>query len=153
VAIFGHSVRETGRSSTHLVVSETATTWVALVFGGLAVLCLFLYRRVGGAVITGGFAVWSLYASVASEFIADRNTNELLVRRRIGPWSITRVYQADTIESVYVRETMKGNGLGLRFKSGHTKGLTMSLHWGPRLESVSAASNHFLYNPRRGSFR
>jgi hypothetical protein len=151
--MLGHSVREIDRSSTHLVVVETATTGAALVFGGLAVLCLFLDGGVAGAMITTFSAVWSLYSAVASDFIADRSRRELRVRRRLGPWSITKTYRADTIDRVYVRQTIKGSGLALRLKSGRTKGLTMSLDWKPRLEGVSSALNHFLHTPSRGSFR
>ena len=140
-------MKETDRSSAHVVVSETATTGAALVFGGLAVLSLFFYSGVAGLLMTAFFAVWSLYAAVASDFVADRSRDELLVRRRIGPWSMTRVYGADTIDLVYVRRTMKGSGLALRFKSGRSKGLTMSLGWESRLENFSATLNHYLRAP------
>jgi hypothetical protein len=76
--MLGHSVKETDRSSTHVVVSETATTGAALVFGAFAVLSLFLYSGVEGLLITGVFAVWSLYPAVASDFVADRTKHSVI---------------------------------------------------------------------------
>ncbi len=144
--MFGHSVTEKERSSLHVVVSETATTWTAAMFGGFAVLSLFLYRGIAGAILTLFFACWAAYAAVASEFVADRGRGELLVRRRIGPWSITRAYPVTDIAGVYVRRSFhKGNGLAVRFKSGRSKGLTMSLDWEPNLDPVAASLNHFLH--------
>ena len=101
------------------------TTWVAVKFGGFAVLCLFIYRGIAGVLVTVFFACWAVYAAVASEFVADRGRGEPLVRRRIGPWSTTKAYAATDIARVYVRRTVqKGSGLAVRFKSGRSKGLT-----------------------------
>jgi hypothetical protein len=136
-----------------VVVSESATTGAVLFFGGLAVLSLLLFSGIACALIAGYFAAWSLYAAVASDFIADRSRGELLVRRKIGPWSITRAYRAETIDRVYVRRTIKGSGLALRFKSGRTKGLTMSLGSEAQLERSSGALNYFLHISRGGGFR
>jgi hypothetical protein len=148
--MLGHSVKETQRSSMHVVVSETPTTWVAAMFGAFAVLSLFLYGGVAGAILTLFFACWAAYAAVASEFVADRGRGELLVRRRIGPWSITRAYPVTDVAGVYVRQSgvRKGSGLAVRFKSGHTKGLTMSLDWEPDLHRAAASLNHYLHKSR-----
>jgi hypothetical protein len=48
---------------------------------------------------------------------------------------------------------MKGSGLALRFKSGRTKGLTMSLGWESRLENFSATLNSYLRAPAARNFR
>jgi hypothetical protein len=144
--MLGHSVKETERSSMHVVVSESATTWVAVMLSGFAVLSLFIYRGIAGLLVMLFFACWAAYAAVASEFVADRGRGELLVRRRIGPWSITRAYPATEIAGVYVRGSVwKGNGLILRFKSGRSKGLTTSLDWDPDLDRAAASLNHFLH--------
>lgn len=129
----------------HVVVSETATTGAVAIFGGLAVLSVFVYSGIAGAIVTAFFAGWAVYAAVASEFIADRVRGELLVRRRVGRWSIRKTYRAEGIAAVYVRRSIKGSGLALRFKSGRSKGLTMSLDWEPGLDGISATLNHFLH--------
>lgn len=77
--MLGHTVKETERSSMHVVISESATTWVAVIFGVFAVLSLFIYRGIAGAVVTLVFACWAAYAAVSSELIADRGREELLV--------------------------------------------------------------------------
>ena len=146
--MLGHSIKETERSSMHVVVSESATTWVAFLFGGFGVLALIIYSGVTGMIVTLFFACWAAYAAVASEFVADRGRGELLVRRHIGPWSFARAYTATDIAGVYVRRTVRGSGLALRFKSGRSKGLTMSLDWDPDLGRAAASLNHFLHATR-----
>ena len=130
----------------HVVISETATTGAAVIFGGFAVLSLFLYNGIAAAAIIVFFAAWAFYAAVSSKFVADRSRGELLVERRIGPWSIRRIYPAAEIAGVYVRRTIdKGSGLAVRFKSGRSKALTLSLGWEPDLDYVAATLNQFLH--------
>jgi len=61
-----------------------------------------------------------------------------------------KVYDASTIDLIFVRVTNKGNGLAVRFKSGRSKSLTMSLGSGDSVEAAAAALNQFLYVPHRG---
>lgn len=100
-----------------------------------------------GIVLALWLASFGLYAAISSSFIADRNRRVLVVRRRVGRWTFERIYEATTIDRVYVRSTIKGSGLAVRFKSGRSKGLTMSLGFATNLEGMAAALNHFLYTP------
>jgi hypothetical protein len=146
----GHSVREVERSSNQVVVTESATVGAAGIFGAFAVLSFIVYRSRAGAVLTLFFASVATYAAVNSDFVADRNCGELVVRRRVGPWAIRRAYQARTIDQIYVRRSFhKGSGLAVRFKSGRSKNLTMSLGWTPDLDRIAATLNHFLHTPHR----
>jgi hypothetical protein len=88
-----------------------------------------------------------LHAAVRSSFIADRSHQIFLIKRRIDRWTIERSYEAKSIERIYVRNTIKGSGLAVRFKSGRTKDLTMSLSFETGLEDIAAALNHFLQTP------
>jgi hypothetical protein len=53
---------------------------------------------------------------------------------------------------VYVWQTIKGSGLALRFKSGRSKGLTMSLDTQTDLDPLYAILNYYL-NTSRGRSR
>jgi hypothetical protein len=147
--MWGHSIAESDRSATSIVVSETATLWAAVLFGGFAVLSIVLYKGIASVVVALFFASWASYASVASEFVADRCRQELIVRRHIGPLSTQNVYPASSVAQIYVRRTLiKGSGLALRLKSGHSKGLTMSLGWDGDLDTLAGSLNYFLRHSR-----
>lgn len=146
---FSH-VREVERSDQHCVIEETARMRAALLFGALGLLTIVAFRRAENTLLALWFGSWSLYSSVRSSFIADRRRGVLVVRRRVLTWSIERVYESATIDRIYVRGTMRGSGLAIRFTSGRSKNLTMSLGSGTGLEAVAGALNHFLYAPHRG---
>jgi hypothetical protein len=145
----GHAVREIERSHQRVVVEETPTIGVAIAFTVLTAFILVVFRSAIGAFL----ALWpvslGLYSSVRSSFTADRNRRILLIERRVFVWTFERVYEAEAIDRVYVRDTIKGSGLALRFKSGRSKDLTMSLGAGGSLNSAAAALNHFLCTPHR----
>ncbi len=103
-----------------------------------------------GVVLSIFFAMLTFYAAIASSFVANRSRGILIVRRRIGALAFEKVYDASTIDRVFVRVTIKGNGLAVRFKSGRSTGLTMSLGSGHNLENAAAALNQFLYTLHRG---
>jgi hypothetical protein len=153
---FGHAVREIERSHDYVVVEESATKGAVILFGAFAVLDPFIFRNaVGGAFAVGVvlsifFAMLTFYAAIASSFVANRSRGVLIVRRRIGALALEKVYGASTIDRIFVRVTIKGNGLAVRFKSGRSKGLTMSLGSGDNLENAAAALNQFLYTLHRG---
>ena len=140
----GHAVREIERSHQRLVVEETATTGAAVLFGALALVTLIAFRHTIGVVFTLFFAAVGLYAVVRSSFVADRTRRVLVIKRRIALWNFERVYEAKTIDRVYVRSTIKGSGLAVRFKSGRSKYLTMSLGSATGLEGIAGALNQFL---------
>jgi hypothetical protein len=153
---FGHAVREIERSHDYVVVEESATKGAVILFGPFAVLDPFIFRNaVGGAFAVGVvlsifFAMLTFYAAIASSFVADRSRQVLIIKRRIGALAFEKVYGASTIDRIFVRVTIKGNGLAVRFKSGRSKGLTMSLGSGDNLENAAAALNQFLHTPHRG---
>lgn len=147
--MLGHSVAETEESSTHVEVRETATTWAAVLFGAFAALCALSFQGLAGLATSLFFACWAVYAAVSSEFTADRNRQELVVRRRVGPWTTTKSYPVAEIACVYVRTNSRGSGLAVRLKSGRSKGLTMSLGWGSDLERVAGALNRVLRTHRQ----
>jgi len=153
---FGHAVREIERSHDYVVVEESATKGAVILFGAFAVLDPFIFRNaMGGAFVVGVvlsifFAMLTFYAAIASWFVANRSRGVLIVRRRIGALAFEKVYGASTIDRIFVRVTIKGNGLAVRFKSGRSKGLTMSLGSGDNLENAAAALNQFLYTLHRG---
>ena len=103
-----------------------------------------------GLVLGFFFAGIALYAATRSSFAASRSRGVLIVKRRIGALAFEKVYDASTIDRIFVRVTMKGKGLAVRFKSGRSKGLTMSLSSEDGLEDAAAALNQFLYVPHRG---
>jgi hypothetical protein len=146
---FGHAVREIERTHQQLIVEETATTGAAVLFVTFAVFVLIFFRNLLGALVALYFAAFGLYLSVKSSFIADRNRGVLVVRRQIVLWTFEKVYEANTIDRIYVRFTIKGSGLAVRFKSGRNKDLTMSLGSASTLEGAAGALNHFLYTPHR----
>ncbi len=148
---FGHAVREIERSHHQVVIEESATTGVAVVFFGFAAFIVIVSHNAIGAVGALWFVLLGVYASVTSLFIADREMGVLLVRRRVMWWTLERTYQAVAIDRVYVRSTIrKGSGLAMRMKSGRSKDLTMSLGSENTLNGAAAALNHFLYTPHRG---
>jgi hypothetical protein len=96
------------------------------------------------------FAIGALCAAVRSSFIGDRSRRLLIIRRRIGVFAFEKVYDSKDIDLVCVRSTLNGSGLYVRFKSGRSKTLTMSLGFGDALDDAAAALNEFLYVPHRG---
>jgi hypothetical protein len=147
---FGHSVNEIERSAHHVVIMETATSGVAAIFGAFAVMSLFVYRSVPGLAITLFFACAASYSGVNSSFIADRNHRTLVIRRQLWRWTFEKVYPAKTVDRVYVRHTIRGSGLAVRFTSGRSKDLSMNFDTTAGLDHGAAALNHFLYTSHRG---
>jgi hypothetical protein len=153
---FGHSVREIERSHYRVVIEETATTGVVWLFGGMAfvVLALWLTRpgssestlaeKAVGAFAVIFFAMFALWASVRATYTADRHSGQLIIERRVLSWTLRTAYDAHTIDRVYVRDTRKGSGLYIRFKSGRKKRLSVSLECVP-LEAFATALNTALY--------
>jgi hypothetical protein len=144
---FGHGVREIERSNQWVVVEETATTGAVLLFTAFACLGLIVFRDVVGTVIALFLFSIGLYAAVGSTFTADRDRRVLVIKRRIMLWTFEKVYEAKAIDRIYVRFTIKGSGLAVRFRSGRSKDLTMSLGSARTLDAAAAALNHFLYKP------
>lgn len=140
----GHAVREIERSHQRLVIEETATTGAALLFGALALVTLLAFRSTTGAAVCLFFVSAGLCAGVRSVFIADRTRRVLVIERRIAFWNFERVYDAKAIDRIYVRSTLKGSGLAVRFKSGRRKDLTMSLGSTIGLEGLACTLNYFL---------
>ena len=91
--------------------------------------------------------MFALYASVQSTYTADRLGGQLIINRRILFSTLRTVYDAHTIDRVYVRHTQKGSGLYVRFKSGRNKRLSMSLEF-ISLEAFTVALNTTLYTHR-----
>jgi hypothetical protein len=153
---FGHAVREIERTHHQVVLEETATKGAAWMFGAFALLDLIAFRNARGNVLTIGIALaaflasLALYAAVQSLFVADRGRRILVVKRRIGVLAYEKVYWARDIDRVFVHSTINGSGLSLRFKSGRSKRLTMSLGLGDNLDDAAAALNEFLYTPHHG---
>ena len=139
-----------------VVVEETATKGAVWLFGAFALLGpISLHNATGnvraiGLVVTVFFASVAVYAAVRSTFTADRSRRVLAVKRRIWVLKYEKVYEARVIEGVFVHSTINGSGLSLRFRSGRTKGLTMSLGFGDGLEDAAASLSEFLYVPHRG---
>ena len=124
-------------------------------FGGLALGTLLLLvtrprasrstfadEAVGGCAVLF-FALLALYASVRSTYTADRPSGQLIIERTILFWTVRTVYDAHTIDRVYVRHTQKGSGLYVRFKSSRNKRLSMSLEFSS-LEAFTVALNSTL---------
>ena len=153
---FGHAVREVERTHHRVVIEETATKGAVWEFGAFALFALIAFRnamgnvRTIGLVLTVFLASIALYAAVRSLFVADKDRRVLVVKRRIGILTYEKVYEAKDIDRIFVRVTIKGNGLAIRFKSGRCKSLTMSLGSGDSLEDAAATLNQFLYMPHRG---
>jgi hypothetical protein len=143
VLTLGHAVREIERSHQRVVIEETATTGAVVVLGAMAALVLIVFRNLASAYCASVFAILGVYSAVSSRFAADRDRG-LILKRRVGPLTIERVYESGEIAQIYVRTTLKGQGLTVRFKSGRCKDLTMSLGSGAGLEGVAAALNLFL---------
>ena len=153
---FGHSVRETERSHNRVVIEETATTGAVWLFGGMALLVLALWltrprsskstlaEEAVGAFAVIFFAVFALWASVRATYTADRRSGQLIIERRILFRTLRTAYDAHTIDRVYVRDTQKGSGLYVRFKSGRKKRLSVSLEF-ISLEAFAIALNTALY--------
>jgi hypothetical protein len=156
---FGHSVCEIERSHHRVVIGETATTGAVWFFGGSALLTLLLWvtrprssrsplaEEAVGAFAVSFFALLALYASVQSTYTADRPSSQLIIERRILFSTVRTAYGAHTIDRVYVRQTQKGSGLYVRFKSGHNKRLSTSLEF-ISLEAFAVALNTILYTHR-----
>jgi hypothetical protein len=153
---FGHFVREIERSHTHVVIEETATTGAVWLFGGMTLLVLVFWLtrprsfestvadEAVGAFGVMFFAFFVLWASVRSTYTGDRRSGQLLVERRILFRKLRTAYDAHTIDRVYVRDTRKGSGLYVRFKSGRKKRLSTSLE-SISLEAFTVALNSALY--------
>jgi hypothetical protein len=127
-----------------VVIEETATTGAALLFGVLAVFVLLAFRNLAGIVVAGCFASLSIYSAVRSSYIADRDQRVLIIERKLARWTVTKVYKSALIDGEYVRFTIRGSGLALKFKSGRSKDLTLSLGSTAGLERAAGALNHFL---------
>ena len=153
---FGHLIREIERSHQQVVVEETATKGAVIGFGAFALLDLVSFRTAHGQAFAVGVVLaffmsgLVLYAAISSSFVADRSRRVLIIKRRIGILTREKVYDAGTIDRIFVRVTINGDGLAVRFKSGRSKSLTMSLGSGVSLEDAAAALNQFLYVPHRG---
>jgi hypothetical protein len=153
---FGHSVREVERSHDHVVIEETATTGAVWIFGGLVSLVLLLWltrpkptqarpsEEAVGALAVIFFTALALWASVRATYTADRRKGLLVIERRILFWTVRSAYDAYTIDRVYVRDTQKGSGLYVRFKSGRKKRLSVSMEF-TSLEPLAIALNTALY--------
>lgn len=151
----GHSVREVERSHNRVVIEETATTGAVWLFAGLASLTLALWlsrpgssplkpsEEAAGAFVVGFFAFFALWASVRSTYTADRSSGQLVIERRILFRTLLTAYDAHAIDRVYVRDTQKGSGLYVRFKSGRRKRLSISLDF-VSLEGFAIALNSAL---------
>jgi UDP-N-acetylmuramyl pentapeptide phosphotransferase/UDP-N-acetylglucosamine-1-phosphate transferase len=149
---FGHSICEIERSHHRVVIEETPTTGGIWLFGGFALLTLSLWvtklslsrstlaREAVGAFSGLFFALLALYASVRSTYTADRSSGQLIIERRILCWTVRTVYDAHTIDRVYVRDTNKGTGLYVRLKSQRNKRLSWSLDFIP-LEAFAESLN------------
>jgi multisubunit Na+/H+ antiporter MnhF subunit len=156
---FGHSVREIERSHDRVVIEETATIGAVWFFGGSALGTLLLLvtrprssrstvaEEAVGAFAVLFFALLALYASVRSTYTADRPSGQLIIERKILFSTVRTVYDAHTIDRVYVRQTQKGSGLYVRFKSSRNKRLSMSLEF-ISLEAFTVALNTTLYTHR-----
>jgi hypothetical protein len=152
----GHSVREIERSHNHVVIEETATTGGVWFFGGMTLLALVLWltRPRSSELIladeaVGAFAVmffgfFALWASVQATYTADRLSGQLVIERRILFRILRTAYDANTIDRVYVRDTPKGSGLYVRFRSGRKKRLSVTLEF-ISLEAFAIALNTALY--------
>jgi hypothetical protein len=157
---FGHSVREIERSHGRVVIEETATIGAVWLFGGSALGTLLLWvtrprssratvaEEAVGALAVLFFALLALYASVRSTYTADRPSGQLIIERKILFSTVRTVYDAHTIDRVYVRHTQKGSGLYVRFKSSRNKRLSMSLEF-ISLEAFTVALNTTLYTHRQ----
>lgn len=153
---FGHSVREVERSHNRVVIEETATTGAVWLFSAMALLVLVLLltrpvahqptltEEIVGACAVVYFAAWAVWASVSATYTADRPSGQLLIERRILFQTLRTAYDAHTIDRVYVRNTRKGSGLYVRFKSGRKKRLSVTLEF-LQLESFAIALNTALY--------
>ena len=145
----GHTLREVERSHSRVVFEETATTGAVWISAVPSLPLVLVFRNTASVIVSLGFASFALYASVSSKFIADRSRREFTIERRIAFWTMRRVYQTAMIDRMYVISTQKGDGLGMRFKSGKKKMLTMSLGADYQaLDSASIALNAFVYTPR-----
>jgi UDP-N-acetylmuramyl pentapeptide phosphotransferase/UDP-N-acetylglucosamine-1-phosphate transferase len=156
---FGHSVREIERSHHHVVIEETATTGGVWLFAGMALLVVVLWLTrpssfesslpddVVGACTVIFFASFALWASVQSTYTADRRSGQLVIERRILFRTFRTAYDAHTIDRIYVRNTQKGAGLYILFKSGRNKRLSSSMGF-QSLESFAIALNSALYTGR-----
>lgn len=155
---FGHSVREIERSHNHVVIEETATVGGIWLSGGLASLTLVLWlsrprsthlrlsEEAVGAFVVVFFASFALWASVRSPYTADRTSGQLVIERRILFRTFRTTYDAHSIDRVYVRDSQKGSGLYIRFKSGRRKRLSTSLEF-VSLKDFAVALNKALYTP------
>jgi hypothetical protein len=88
--------------------------------------------------------MFALWASVRATYTADRRSGQLIIERRILFRTLRTAYDAHTIDRVYVRNTQKGSGLYVRFKSGRKKRLSVSLEF-ISLEAFAIALNTALY--------
>ena len=153
---FGHSVREIEVSRHRVVIEETATTGAVWLFGGMALLVLVLLltrprsskstlaEEAVGAFALIFFAMFALWASVRATYTADRRSGQLIIERRILFRTLRTAYDAHTIDRVYVRDTQKGSGLYVSFKSGRKKRLSVSLEF-ISLEAFAIALSTALY--------
>lgn len=114
-------VKEIQRAHDHVVLEERPITAVAWFFAGLAVVALIWLWNTAAVALSLVPALFGLHASVESLFIANRLERLLIVRRRLALWTFEKRYATQTIHRIYVRDTLKGSALALRFKSGGSK--------------------------------
>ena len=81
-----------------------------------------------------------------STYTADRTSGQLIIVRRILFRTLRTAYDAQAIDRVYVRDTQKGSGLYIRFKSGGKRRLSTSLAF-ISLEDFAMALNNALTTP------
>ncbi|HWA94907.1 MAG TPA: hypothetical protein VG844_09925 [Terracidiphilus sp.] len=138
------------------MIEETATTGAVWFFGAMALLVLALLltapksprwtvtNEAIGAFAVLFFASFALWASVRATYTADRRSGQLVIERRILFWTARTAYDAQTIDQVFVRNTPKGSGLYVRFKSGRKKRLSVTMEF-ISLEPFAIALNTALY--------
>lgn len=79
----------------------------------------------------------------------DRRSGQLAIERRILFQTLRTAYDAFTIDRVYVRDTRRGSGLYVRFKSGRKKRLSVSLEFIP-LDAFAIHPTHSSRTLKRG---
>jgi hypothetical protein len=86
---------------------------------------------------------------VRSNFIADKILRRLVIERRLFFLKWDRSYDSLNIDHAYVIASPKGgSGIGVRFRSGRKKSLTMTLGYQYlACESAVVALNSFLNVP------
>lgn len=149
---FGHRVRIVERSHHRVVMEEVPTMTAAWFFGGFALLTISLTLtspRVpnsgpGGCLVGIAaffyFASLAVYSTVRSTCIADRESDHVILERRILFWTVRTAFDAAEIEKIAIQNTRKGDGLYIRFRSGRKKSISLFAGYMP-LVGVCAELN------------